>query len=77
MICGTPVIATNEGGLPDFFTPDVGILVNVDDADALAKAVTQILEGEVVFDSKYIADKIKDRYSQDVLINEFINLYKK
>ena len=77
MICGTPVIATNEGGLPDFVTPDVGILVNVDDADALAKAVTQILEGEVVFDSKYIADKIKDRYSQDVLINEFINLYKK
>lgn len=75
MACGTPVIATNEGGLPDFVTPDVGILVNVEDATSLAEAVTKILNKEVIFDREHIADKMKRNYSQDVLINEFIKLY--
>lgn len=75
MACGTPVIATNEGGLPDFVTPDVGILVNVEDATALAEAVTKILNKEVTFSKEHIANKMKNNYSQDVLIDEFIKIY--
>lgn len=75
MICGTPVIATNEGGLPDFVTPDVGILIDVDDSNALAEAVSKILNKEITFDSESIAGKIKATYSQDVLIDEFIKIY--
>lgn len=75
MLCGTPVIATNQGGLPDFVTPDVGILVNVEDSKELANAVKSILNKEKKFDRKMIAEKIKNLYSQDVLIDEFIKLY--
>lgn len=39
MACGTPVVATNEGGLPDFIHDGVGVLVDVDDAERLAEAI--------------------------------------
>ena len=49
MACGTPVIATNEGGLPDFINEKVGILVPVDDSEKLALAVKQVISGEKVY----------------------------
>ncbi len=39
LACGTPVVATNEGGLPDFVDERVGALVDVDDAAGLANAI--------------------------------------
>lgn len=39
LACGTPVVGTNQGGLPDFLTKDVGTLVPVDDDLALADAI--------------------------------------
>ncbi len=48
MACGTPVVATNEGGLPDFIDEHVGTLVAVDDSVALAHAII----GELKSDAK-------------------------
>jgi glycosyltransferase involved in cell wall biosynthesis len=39
LACGTPVVGTNQGGLPDFLIEDVGTLVPVDDDLALADAI--------------------------------------
>lgn len=39
MACGLPVVATNQGGLPEFVKPEVGSLVDVDDEAGLADAV--------------------------------------
>lgn len=39
LACGTPVVGTNQGGLPDFITKDVGTLVKVEDDIALAEAI--------------------------------------
>jgi len=39
LACGTPVVATNEGGLPDFVDDRVGALVDIDDAVGLAEAI--------------------------------------
>ena len=39
LACGTPVVATNKGGLPDFINEQVGRLVPVDDHQALAEAI--------------------------------------
>ena len=39
LACGTPVVATDAGGLPDFINEEVGALVPVDDAEALASAI--------------------------------------
>lgn len=75
MICGAPVIATNQGGLPDFVTPDVGILVDVEDSKGLANAVKSVLSGEKKFDRHKTAEKIKESYSQDALIHRFEEVY--
>ena len=39
MACGTPVVGTNQGGLPDFINEDIGALVDVEDDIALAEAI--------------------------------------
>ena len=75
MACGAPVVATNEGGLPDFVTEDVGRLVNVEDSKALAETITKILKGEIVFNRNAVSDKMRRLYSQDALMTEFINVY--
>lgn len=40
LACGTPVVGTNQGGLPDFLIDEVGTLVPVEDDLALADAIT-------------------------------------
>lgn len=44
LACGTPVVGTNQGGLPDFLIPEVGALVPVDDDLALAEAIINEIE---------------------------------
>lgn len=46
LACGTPVVATNEGGLPDFINNYVGALVPVDDPNRLAQAIIQEIKGK-------------------------------
>ncbi len=43
MACGLPVVATRSGGPAVVVTPDVGILVPMADADALAEAIEALL----------------------------------
>ena len=76
MACGTPVIGTNQGGIPDFLKKEVGILVEVEDVEQLAKAILSVLNGEVVFDRSYIAKYVNENHSQDALTNELIDVYK-
>ena len=59
MACGTPVIATNEGGLPDFINEKVGTLVPVDNPEQLSFAVKQAQDKHSV-DKK--VDEFKERY---------------
>ena len=75
MACGTPVIGTNQGGIPDFLKEDVGILVEVENIEQLANAVSDILNEEKTFDREYIAKYVKENHSQDVLTNELIDVY--
>lgn len=75
LACGTPVIATNQGGLPDFINEKVGALVKVEDDIELAKEICKVLNGERTFDREELANYAKDNYSQDLLINKVIKIY--
>ena len=44
MAAGAPVIATPLGGSKELVTPETGLLVPADDADAFAAAITQLAE---------------------------------
>jgi glycosyltransferase involved in cell wall biosynthesis len=44
LACGTPVVATNAGGLPDFINSEVGALVPMEDPQSLAAAIISEIE---------------------------------
>jgi len=59
LACGTPVVATNAGGLPDFINVDVGALVPVDDPERLAEAIV----GEIENGTKQTKGPYANRYA--------------
>lgn len=73
--CGVPVIATKQGGIPDFVNEDVGILVQKENVEQLADAINKVLNGEVKFDKDLLQSYAKNNYSQEILINNLLNLY--
>ena len=81
MACGTPVIATNQGGLPDFVNDSVGGLVNVEDPEDLAARIIEVLRKSENTDlekwRKDIAAYAREHYAQDKIIEELDALYKK
>ena len=79
MACGTPVVATDEGGLPDFINDSVGALVPVDDSESLAKAIISTLARTLDSPSWRgdIAAYASENYSQAVIISELVSLYER
>ena len=81
MACGAPVIATNQGGLPDFVNEEVGGLVEVEDPEGLAEKILEVLtrkEGEERERwRKEIAHYARTHYAQDTIIKELDELYRR
>ena len=51
------------------------MLVPVDDSQALSDAMMQILNGDVTFDNKAIADYTQRTYSQEAINGEILNIF--
>ena len=76
LACGSPVIATNQGGLPDIINDKVGALVDVDDAFGLATAIqNEIFHPDRAERGKYAAQYALDNYAQGSLMETLINIY--
>ncbi len=78
MACGTPVVATNQGGLPDFVNDAVGALVNPEDPADLARGVIDTLRRALAAPAwrADIAAYASGHYSQAVIIRELDELYR-
>ncbi len=79
MACGAPVIATNQGGLPDFVNDSVGGLVEPEDPADLADMILKVLKraeekGEAW--RSEIASYARNHYAQDTIIRELDRLYR-
>jgi glycosyltransferase involved in cell wall biosynthesis len=76
LACGCPVIATNQGGLPDIVNDKVGALVDVDDPVALAAAVqAEIFRSDRKDRSRFAAQYAIDNFSQDPLVETLVKMY--
>lgn len=75
LACGTPVVATNQGGMTDFINEQVGALVDVEDDVMLEKEISKILKEERVFNRETLANYAKERYSEEKVIQNLIELY--
>lgn len=74
--CGIPVIATKQGGIPDFVTKDVGILVEPENVEELADNIEKVLYGKIKFDTEYLEKYAKNNYSEEKLMNKLMEIYK-
>lgn len=62
LTCGTPVIGTNQGRIPDFLTPEVGVLIEVDDTAALVAQIKNILSRNKIYQLGVLATYAKKNY---------------
>jgi len=76
LACGTPVVASNQGGIPDFVTEEVGILIEKENVEQLADAIVKTINKEKKYNSRKIAKYAKENYKQDLLIDRLIEIYK-
>jgi glycosyltransferase involved in cell wall biosynthesis len=74
---GKPVIATKCGGPEDFIDKHNGLLVPVNDVDALKNALIYMLVNFKSYDSKFIAEKCKNLFSDTTIACHLIDAYKK
>ena len=76
LACSTPVIASNVGGLSGIVNKEVGVIIETNDKEALAKNIIKILKEELVFDRDKIAAYAYQNYSQSLFIDQVIQIYK-
>ena len=78
LACGTPVVATNEGGLADIITAKVGTLVAVDDAKELAEGILKELRCKGKEQRREAAASYaRENYSQEKNTEMLLSFYKK
>jgi len=76
LACGTPVVATNAGGLPDFVNDKVGRLVEMNNKTALATAIIEELNNNSKQNKgKYSAQYAIDNYSWGKTLEKVIEIY--
>lgn len=77
LACGTPVVATNAGGLPDFINEEVGQLVQMENVEKLAEAIIEELENKSkMTKGVYAAEYALKKYSWTKSIEKVIELYR-
>ncbi len=77
LACGTPVVATRAGGLPDFVNDKIGQLVEMENPDALADAIIEELQNNTKrTKGKYAVSYAHENYSWNKTLHKVIEIYK-
>lgn len=77
MAKGLPVIATKCGGPESFLLPEHGLLVEKEDVDALSIALKYMKDHYRDYDPIRIREYCYNHFSQDVIANQIIDVYKR
>jgi glycosyltransferase involved in cell wall biosynthesis len=74
---GKPLIATRVGGIPEIFGPQSGSLIPPDDSEALAKAISHMLDnpGAAEADAKALKNRVASGFSVDMMVDSIIAAY--
>ena len=76
MACGTPVVATKVGGLPEFVSEEVGSLVDKNDVEAFAAAVVKELSSQSKKSKGIAANKFAfENYTWSKQVDKMVTLY--
>ena len=75
MACGRPVIATASGGPQGFVNEINGILVPVNDVDAMAQAMWHMYENYSMYDPAQIRAFCENRFAEEVIVSRLQTIY--
>ena len=75
LACGIPIIATKCGGPEDFFNDKLGYMINIDNLNELYDAMEKMLNKTYNFNSEYMSNYIKSKFSKEVIVKELENVY--
>jgi len=73
--CGTPVIATNVGGIAEYFPKDFGILIDKQDEVALENAILKIYTDFKKATPDKMHRYVEKHFSEIEICNRFTSLY--
>jgi len=76
MMCGVPVIATANGGIDEMLTKQNGIKVPIGDHSAVAKAILQIKNKEILFNPEEVRSSVIGKFGKDAFRNKLMEIYK-
>lgn len=76
MAKGLPVISTRCGGPETFVRSEDGVLVAKENVEALSEAMKYMIEHYHNYDAEEIRRHCYDNFSQDVISNKIIEIYK-
>jgi len=76
MASGLPVIATKCGGPEGFVNEENGILIPVDDMDALVDAMKWMYENIKIYNKEYISKSIIEKFSYKIVSEKIVEIYK-
>lgn len=77
MYYGKPVIASKTGGIETFIDEKCGILVESGNINEIKNAMINMKENYYKYDNEFIKDFCKKNFSEEVIANELISLYRK
>ena len=74
--CGTPVLATSAGGIPEYFSTNSGRLISPGDELALLDNLNFMLDHYESFDPEYLGGFIESRFGLKKVGGQFDELYR-
>lgn len=76
-MCGKPIISTAVNGIPEFVTPETGVLVDRGDETELLHQLKQFISGEITFDSNLIRQYAESNFSYKTIGEQFDRIYQR
>ena len=73
LMYGTPVVCTDSGGVRDFVNERNGIIVGINDVDALVNAILSVLNNEVTFNN--CSQKLCEQYGYIAFRERILGIY--
>ena len=77
VVCGLPLITTNSGGIPEYISDDVAVLLDRDEnlVDNIRDTIVKIKEHPMEYDYiKKSRDKFMEKYKLDKYYNDFASI---
>ena len=74
---GLPVLATDCGGIRECIDDKNGIIVPVDDVNAMSDAIKRMIETYSQYDRNQIAEDCKNRFSPEAIAGQLTDVFEK